>query len=206
MVFLRTKLVLLLFISSVFLSQAQDRTLLQSAFIESFTLENAANYSKAAATLLTQYGESSYEMNLRLGWLYYKAEDLKASNKYYAIAIKLMPYAVEAKLGATLPQAALNEWDAVLQLYKDVLSIDKKNNVALYNAGLIYYNRSNFGEAYELFKELNNLYPTDYSALLMHGWSALKLGKTRESKVLFNSLLLFYPNDASAQEALELLK
>ena len=206
MVFLRTKLIMLLFTCSVFLSQAQEKTPLQSSFIASFTLESVAKYSKAAEALLTQYDAESYEINLRLGWLYYKAADLKTSNKYYAIAIGLMPYAVEAKLGATLPQAELDDWDAVLQLYKEVLNIDKKNNVALYNAGLIYYNRNSFGEAYELFKELNNLYPTDYSALLMHGWSALKVGKARESKVLFNSLLLLYPSDASAQEALELLK
>jgi tetratricopeptide (TPR) repeat protein len=206
MVFLKTKVVLLLFTCSVFMSQAQEKTLLQSSFIKSFTLESVANYSEAAEALLTEYNVESYETNLRLGWLYYKAADFKSSDKYYTIAMGLMPYAVEAKLGATLPRAELNDWDAVLQLYKEVLSIDKKNNVALYNAGLIYYNRSSFGEAYELFKELNNLYPTDYSALLMHGWSALKVGKTRESKVLFTSLLLLYPSDTSAQEARELLK
>lgn len=206
MVFLRNKLTILLMLLSVQVSYAQEKTALQSSFIESFTLESSQSYSKAAEALMKQYSSESYEVNLRLGWLYYKASDYKKSDQYYAVAMELMPYAVEAKLGATLPKSELNEWDAVLQLYQEILTIDKKNNIALYNAGLIYYNRASFGEAYELFKELNNLYPTDYSALLMHAWSALKLGKSRESKVLLNSLLLFYPNDASATEALELLK
>lgn len=206
MVFLKRKWVVLLGVFCILTLSSQDITPLQKAFNESFILENEKEFDEAAKVLVKQYNPFNYETNLRIGWLYYKAGDYKASEKYYSAAINLMPYAIEPKLGATLPKSELNDWDAVLQLYQAILKIDTKNNTALYNAGLIYYNRGNFGEAYPLFKELNNLYPTDYSALLMHGWSALKIEKTREAKVLFNSLLLLYPNDASAKEALGILK
>lgn len=206
MVLLRNSILVLILFVSPLITFSQDKTPLQDAFIESFTLESTARYAEAADVIMQQYVADSYETNLRMGWLYYKAGDFQKSDKYYTIAAAIMPYAVEAKLGATLPKSALELWDDVLQLYKEVLLIDAKNNVALYNAGLIYYNREKYVEAYPHFNELNNLYPTDYSALLMHAWSALKLGKAREAKVLFNSLLLLYPNDDSAKEGLKLLK
>ena len=206
MVFLRKcsfSIVLLLWTLVV---TSQETSPLQSAFIKSFSMESEARYAEGAEAILAQYNTESYEANLRIGWLYYKAEDYKKSEKYYTIAMDLMPYAVEAKLGATLPKSAMNLWGEVLKLYQDILDIDSKNNIALYNAGQIYYNREDYGQAYVCFNELNNLYPTDYSALLMHGWSALKLGKSREAKVLLSSLLLLYPSDESAKEGLEILK
>lgn len=206
MVFLRTAFFFIIFQLSGIALFSQEQSALQNAFSESFKLESLFKYSESAEILAKSYSADSYELNLRLGWLYYNAENYNKSDKYYSIAVGLMPYAIEAKLGATLPKSALDLWDDVLQLYTEVLEIDTKNNVALYNAGLIYYNRESYGDAYKCFSELNNLYPTDYSALLMHAWSAYRLGKVRDAKVLFNKLLLLYPNDESAKEGLLLLK
>jgi hypothetical protein len=40
----------------------------------------------------------------------------------------------------------------------------------------------------------------------MFAWTNLKLGKTREAKILFNKTLLYNPDDASAKEGLGLIK
>lgn len=50
------------------------------------------------------------------------------------------------------------------------------------------------------------MYPFDYYATLMLGWTNLKLGRSREAEVLFNKTLLISPDDASALEGLGALK
>ncbi len=185
---------------------SQETEPMAKAFIKSFELENTGKYSEAADIIISSYNKESYECNMRLGWLYYKANNYDNSAKYYYIAGKLMPYSVEAKLALTLPLSEQNKWDDIMQVYKDVLAIDSKNYKALYNLGLIYYNRSLFYAAFDNFKILNNLYPTDYSASLMYAWSNVMLGKNREAKVLFNKILLLYPSDKSATEGLSILE
>jgi tetratricopeptide (TPR) repeat protein len=184
---------------------AQEKSI-EEQFIKSFKLEQEQKYTEAASVLNQDYQSDNYEQNLRLGWLCYNAKNYNEAVKYYGKAVEIMPYSVEAKLGATLPNAALNQWSEVENLYTEILQIDSKNSKTLYNLGLIYYNQEKYNDAHPLFKELNNLYPTDYDALLMHGWCSLKVGKTREAEVLFNRLLLLYPNDISAKEGLKVLK
>lgn len=205
MVFLKRTMLLFLCLWGGML-YAQSESPLNKAFVKSFTLEEKQNYNAAAETLLKVYQKNSYETNLRIGWLLYKANKYKESIIYYTRAINLMPYSIEAKLGASLPESSLNLWDSVLQLYGDVLMVDSKNTKALYNTGLIYYNRGSYIQALRYFKELHNLYPTDYDAIFMHGWTNIKMGKLREAKVIFNQLLLLYPDDESGLEAIKILE
>jgi hypothetical protein len=50
-----------------------------------------------------------------------------------------------------------------------------------------------------------DLYPFGYDGLLMLGWTSYFLGSYNEAKVLFNKVKLYNPNDASANEGLQLL-
>lgn len=186
--------ILLLAIMPVY---AQDSEL-QNAFKESLRLEEAEKFEDATKVLMAQYLPLHYEINLRLGWLYYRDSNFVASNKYYNKAVEIMPYAIEPKIAATLPKAKLNKWDEIEKLYLDVLKISPKNNIALYNLGLLFYNRANYVAAYDKFEELSNLYPADYDASILFAWTSLKMGKSREAKVLFNKILLFYPTNESA--------
>lgn len=178
---------------------------ISACFLESYTLEERGAFEEAAKTIETCYIDGNYEQNLRTGWLYYKAKNYKKSDRYYKKAIEVMPYAIEAKLGATLPLGELGKWEKVKALYKEILLIDNKNYKALYYLGLIWYNSDEYKKAFPLFSELNNLYPTDYNTMLMSAWCNYKLGKNRDAKAIIKRLLHLYPNDKSGQELMQLL-
>ncbi len=185
---------------------AQDYKVLQDAFVASYSYENNSNFPKAIEALKKVYDPQSYEINIRLGWLNYKAGNHNESIGYYTKAIQLKPYSIEARLGFALPASAMGNWNQVLNKYIEILKIDENNYTANYHIGLIYYNRKEYATAYKNFEKLANMYPFDYDATHMYAWTNFRLGKLREAKILFNKTLLIKPGDASALEGLGLIK
>jgi tetratricopeptide (TPR) repeat protein len=177
-----------------------------AAFKESYSLEDKAEYSKAVEVLRAVYVESSYEINLRLGWLSYNAGLFSQSQAYYARSVDLMPYAIEAKFGIVYPLSALGNWDAVETYYKQILDIDPKNSIANYRLGSVYYGKLKYTQAKKHFEIVANLFPFSYDGVLMLAWTNYRLGLTREAKILFNKVLLISPDDKSAIEGLSLMK
>lgn len=198
-------LVVTLFTLIAIAATGQDKTL-QQAFESSYANEAKNDYNAAILNLKSVYQEKSYEINLRLGWLCYKASLHNEAAGYYSKAIAIMPYSVEAKLGYVMPASALGNWDNVLKKYQEILKVDPGNSTANYNTGLIYYNRKEYAKALPYFEKLANLFPFTYDGLLMFAWTNLKLGKLKEARVLFNRVLLNNPGDASATEGLKLIK
>lgn len=188
-----------------FVANAQNIKEIQEAFEKSYSYEKENNLDDAIAQLQGVYNKESYETNLRLGWLSYQSGDLINSEKYYSIAIDLLPYSEEAKFGLILPKSANAKWEEVKNVYKEILTISPNNTVANYKLGYIYYNQRNYGIAKSLFEKVINLYPFDYDALLMYAWSNLQLGRFKEAKILFNKVLMLSPNDVSALEGLAII-
>lgn len=191
----------LLFLSPVM----QGQNALAAAFAKSYDQEARQNYTEAIRELKDLYDASSYEINLRLGWLHYKAGLYKESVTYYKAAIAQMPYAIEARLGCSYPLAALGNTDELALQYDKVLEIDPQNVKANYWRGMIHYNKKEYAQAFKHFEKLVNLYPFEHDGLLMFAWTNLKMGKMREAAVLFNKVLLLYPSDKSALEGLEII-
>jgi len=185
---------------------AQDFQKLQNAFIASYSYENNKNYAKAIDALKQVYDGQSYEINVRLGWLYYYAANYPESIKFYSKAIQLKPYSVEARFGYALPASAMGNWNDVLKKYFEILEIDKNNYTANYRIGLIYYNRKDYATAYRYFEKLANMFPYEYDVTHMFAWTNYRLGKLREARVLFQKTLLIKPGDSSATEGLKLIK
>jgi len=75
-----------------------DLKVIESAFESSYSMETKGEYANAVSTLKAVYNETSYEINLRLGWLTYLSGLFTESTAYYQKAIKLKPYSIEAKL------------------------------------------------------------------------------------------------------------
>jgi len=185
---------------------AQDKATLPDIFSTSYTYETSGEYTKAAEVLKKVYDESSYEINLRLGWLSYKAGLFPESTSYYNKAIDLLPLSIEARLGYVMPASSAGNWDQVVTRYNEILKLDPNHYTVNYRMGLIYYGRKDYQGAFRYFEKIANLYPFDYDALLMLGWTEYQMGKLREAKVLFGKALLNRPGDASALEGISLIK
>lgn len=207
MEFLKIKVSLLLFIITGISAEAQvNQETLEQAFVRSYQLENNKDFKAAADELKKVYDQNSYEINLRVGWLYYNAGQFDESVTYYSQAQQLKPYSEEARFGLILPKAALGRWEEVIELYDQILEIHPNNTVAMYRLGLIYYERKNYDKALPLFKKVVDLYPFGYDGLLMLAWTSYFTGNYNQARILFNKVKLYNPGDASANEGLQLIK
>ncbi len=184
---------------------SQDYRTLEKAFSESYQLEAGGDYSGAAQKLQRVYSETSYELNLRLGWLSYVSGNFSQSSAYYEKAVNLKPFSLEARFGYVYPLSATGNWIVVKQQYMKMLEIDPMNSLVNYRLGLIFYNSEDYPSAMKHFEKVVNAYPFDYDGTIMYAWTNFKLGKLREAKILFRKALLISPGDASANEGLKLL-
>ena len=201
---IKNTLVIALLFASVSL-QAQNQKI-ATAFEQSYTNEYATKYDQAIANLNAVYVPTSYEMNLRLGWLNYLAGKSKESIQYYAKAAQIMPAASEPFWAMITVYTTLENWVAIEKIYLSILKLDAKNGVANYQLGLIYYYRKDFVSAKKYFDVALNLSPFNYNNLLMSAWTNYFLGSKNSASILFNKVLLFSPKDTSALEGLSLLK
>ena len=193
--------IVLIFLSAVNL-YAQSYGDLQKAFKESYLLEAKGQFNKAVESIMMVYNKDNYETNLRLGWLYYTNKQYTESMQYYQNCINIMPYSIEAKLGYVMPASATEDWAKVMEQYNSILAIDPMNTTVNYRMGLMYYYKPDYATAYKYFEKVVNLYPFDYSSMIMFAWTNLKMEKYREAEILFNKVLLIKSDDSSALDGL----
>jgi len=191
-------LVVLIFTTTVF-----SQNTISSSFSESYLQEYNKDYPKAIAALDKIYDANSYEINLRLGWLYYSNADYVKSKNYYANAMSLKPESIEAKLGYAYPAAATESWDKLIEIYSGILAIDPHHYTVNLRMATIYYYQKDFGKALKYSEMLLKLYPFDYSNNLLLGKINLSLGNIILAKKYLNNALLY---DPTATEVLNLLK
>jgi tetratricopeptide (TPR) repeat protein len=184
---------------------AQNESAVIAAYSKSMTLEKNKDY-KGAIEVIKTADPSSYEANLRLGWLNYKAGQQDNSLACYEKAISLAPASIEAKFGYNYPAYELGNMDVVIAQYTRILEMDPLNTQALYNLGSIYYYKNDLKNALSCFDKIVALYPFGYDGLNMLAWTNLKLEKTAEAKALFEKVLRYAPSDATAAEQLAVLK
>jgi tetratricopeptide (TPR) repeat protein len=176
------------------------------AFSESYSLEAVGNFAKAIEELNQVYDENSYELNLRLGWLYYNLGNYFKSKIRYEKAMNLMPYAIEAKLGYVLPVSAMGNWDEVVKTYEKILDNDPMHSIVNYRMGAIFYERKEYDKALKFCEKTVNLYPFDYDSVILLAWINYQKGSLREAEVLFKKSMLIKPANVSAEYGLSLIK
>lgn len=196
----------ILFLSVATVLNAQTTNELQTAFSKSYAHEKTNEYSAAIEDIFSYYDASSYEINVRLGWLNYYTGDYANSLKYYMIAMELMPYSIEAKLGYVLPLSAMGNWNEVIIIYQEILKTDPQNSLANYRLGVIYYERAEFEASLKFTEKVVNMYPYDYDSVILLAWINLKREDYRKAKILFNKSLLIKPGNVSAEEGLKLIQ
>jgi len=196
-------LLIILFTGTVS-AQGYEKTI--EGFQNSYLHEASGNLAEAIVDLKAVYDESSYEINLRLGWLMYSSGLFSDAQSYYNKAIQLKPFAIEPRFGVVLPQAAMGNWNSVIAQYEKILEISPNNSIAMHRLGLIYYGQKDYLKAEKYFEKVVNLYPFDYDALVMYAWTNFQLKKYREAKVLFNKALMNTPTGSSAMEGIKLME
>ena len=190
-------------ISAVFMApglMAQADPKLATAFAKSYQFEKKKDYTSAIAAIKPVYDNTSYESNLRMGWLNYLAGYHTDAIAYYESAVKQKPASVEPKLGYSYPAYAIGNLDNVIAQYKKILELDPQNTKVIFNLASIYYYKNDFKNALPYWEKMVALYPFEYDGLLYLAWTKLKLDKKAEAKVLFEKVLLNQPADKSALE------
>lgn len=200
---MKSLLSIMLFLPLFCFSQVEQNI---EAFSESYALEAVGNFAKGIEEIESIYDENSYEINLRLGWLYYNLGNYFESKNKYQKAVELMPYSIEAKLGLVLPVSAMGNWNDVIKTYEKVLEIDPQNTLVNYRMGAIHYERKEYEKALSYCEKTVNLYPFDYDSVVLLGWINYQMGNLREAKVLFQKSMLIKPRNQSAEYGLSLIK
>ncbi len=176
------------------------------AFANSYDAYMNDNLEEAINTIGMVYDSTSYIMNLRLGWLYYESTNFDESMEYYQRAIDLQPKSIEAKFGKAYPLSALDKWNEIIKLYKEILIIDPGN----YNANLrlagIYKTRNEFDTSIIYAKKLGEYYPFDFVVNLMLAELNDKLNNTRLAKMHLNRALSYNPTSKEALRIRENLR
>lgn len=194
--------VLLVFCNFFFGLIAQSDNAVREAIKKSYDSEYQLKYQKAIEDLMGVYEPTSYELNLRIGWLNYKAGKYTESINYYKKAITKMPLSIEAKLGIVYPLGALEKWEQVVDNYLAIVKIDAFNATANYRLALIYYNRGDYGNSWKYLQKYINLYPFDYDGNSLAGWVKYSVGKKEEAYVFFKKALMVNPYDSSFNKVL----
>ncbi len=199
---MKISLSILLFLTVNICSFAQNKGI-PDAFAASYASETKKDYAQAIQDIMEVYDQDSYEINLRLGWLYYYNSGYDESLKYYKLAIQNRPRSIESRLGYVLPASALGDWNKVMAQYMEVLKIDPQNTNVNYFVGLIYFNRQDYVNAEKYFELVLDLYPFNYDNTIILANTKLKLNKRKEAKELYGKALIFYPGDAAALEGIK---
>jgi tetratricopeptide (TPR) repeat protein len=194
--------VLLVFCNFFFGLIAQSDNAVREAIKKSYDSEYQLKYQKAIEDLMGVYEPTSYELNLRIGWLNYKAGKYTESINYYKKAITKMPLSIEAKLGIVYPLGALEKWEQVVDNYLAIVKIDAFNATANYRLALIYYNRGDYGNSWKYLQKYINFYPFDYDGNSLAGWLKYSVGKKEEAYVFFKKALMVNPYDTSFNKVL----
>lgn len=190
----------LFLISGSFLSQQSA----ELAFSKSYAFEYNSEYSKAI-TALTELNSDNYQVNLRLGWLYYLNKDYLRSEANYKKAVAHEPASIEARFGLVLPMSALGNWNNVLSVYLEVLKLDPNNTIANYRTASIYYNRKDYTNAAAYINKVIKLYPFDYDSNLLNGKILIAQGRNADAKKYFSRALEYNPQSEEASAALKKL-
>lgn len=187
-------LFLSLFVTISTLSFAQNKS--YEAFSESYEFETNKEYGKAIQALSQiPASETSYSIQLRLGWLHYLSANYSLSESYYNKAISLNKTSIEAHLGLIYPLSAMSNWDDVIKTYNAILAIDVNHSNSHYQLAYIYYLRKMYTESEAHLKKVLTMYPFDYSSNALLGSVYVKQGKIKEAKFHYNRALEYNPID-----------
>jgi tetratricopeptide (TPR) repeat protein len=185
---------MLIFISTV--NNAQQGSDL--AFSKSYSFEYDNQYTKAISSIVDLHSDT-YQINLRLGWLYYLSKDYTKSEQYYKKAITQEKTSIEARFGLVLPMSAVANWNAILSTYLEIIKLDPNNSIANYRIASIYNARKDYLNSNLYVVKVLKLYPFDFDSNLLYSKNLIALGKNADAKKHLNMALEYNPQSEEAK-------
>ena len=176
-------------------SFAQNEIELRNAFKQSYIEEYNLKYSKAIELLTPYVTSNTYEVHVRLAWLYYLNAKFNDASMHYKKAVDLAPKSLEARMGYIYALASLEKWDLVIEQYKTILSIDPTHALANYNLALIYFNRADYKSSLPYINTYIACYPFNFDGVNLAGWIKFNLGNKDEAILYFKKALLLSPDE-----------
>jgi len=194
--------ILLVIVSFYLSTSAQQNS--DIAFSKSYSFEYETQYAKAISAI-TDLRIDNYQIDLRLGWLYYLSKDYVKSEQYYMKAVALEKKSIEARFGLVLPMAAVSNWNTILTVYIEITTLDPNNSIANYRIASIYFARKDYTNAGNYVLKVLRLYPFDYDSNLLYGKILLAQAKNGEAKKYLIKALEYNPQSEEAKTAIKKL-
>ncbi len=171
-----------------------------AAYGNSYNLEYQQRYLDAIRALDELYKnyESTYTVNLRIGWLYYLNGNFSNSQRHYLKALTIYPASIEAMLGLCNMFAAKQSWRELESQATRILKVDYYNFDA--NLWLAYALRmqGKYGKAETYSRKMLLLYPSSVKLLNELGITIYHQKKFKEALEIFASVLVLDPLNVDA--------
>jgi len=177
---------------------------IKNAYLQSFNFEKMGNYKEAIKALIPVYKKytNGYIINLRLGYLFYLDKKYINSIKHYKMALVVAPNSVEARLGLIKNYLAIKKYNNAIAIAQTIIKKDFYNYYGNYYLLLALKYNNELDEAIKVAKKMLALYPANILYLQELAELLYKKGKKKESKKIFQTILILDPNNIVAREYL----
>ena len=185
----------------------EDGQWIQAAYHKSYFYERMEKFADAIKVLMPVLKgfPSTYTVNLRMGWLYYRLGGFGNSLRHYEKAIQALPDSLEAKLGLQLPLLAQERYAEAEKISYQILRIDYYNYYANLRLVIALRRQRRADVALKAVETMLGRYPNDVLFLTEMGLLYAQLERRDEMTRVFQSVVLLDPENISAREHLGLV-
>ncbi len=173
----------------------------RDAFKRSLQYEQSQNYNDAIRALVSINAgkQQAYNINLRMGWLYYLSGHYANSIKHYQIAIKLAPNAIEPLIGKLLPLLAQQHYQDVNLIAHKILRKDYNNYYANLRLIIALRLQRKYDLAQNTVKKMRALYPGDITFIEQDALVSEQSQRLEKASELYAKLLILDPENLAAK-------
>ncbi len=175
------------------------------SYKRSFDYERVEDYQNAIRALAPVYEAypNGYTVNLRMGWLFYLNGNYNNAAAHYDVATRVMPMAIEPKLGWLLPLLAQGRWSEAETLAYQVVSVDHYNYYGNLRLAIALRMQGKVDAAYQIAMKMAIAYPTDILHLVELAQIHDARGDKDEARRLFGEILILDPENETARKYVE---
>ncbi len=134
-------------------------------------MENRSRAREYLLPILKDFPQKEVLALIKIGDLYYQAQDMETAYKVYEKVVKILPPGQEEKLPIILLKMARikkksGDLNSAIKLYEKILKTDEKNSLVpsikeetLLELADLHYQTKNYRKAYDCYSELYKEYP-----------------------------------------------